>query len=377
MASGGISAQYGFLFQRKAFIYYAVNNAATNQTYTFEGKDDIDISTEDGIYFICSSSSQSDSIQVKSSTVDVSCFCKAICNWLLIDDATGNHILFLENELPFSIDDSTITTIIKYIGDGKNNKRSSIARKTYDKYKDNIENDPSPLSDKINTLLHSLKLIVLGMNDLDKRLEEVFFSNYCQDIKEYDLAKVKRLERFISYINLEIDKAIKAKMPYILLFPNFIKTIMQVKEEISDERYITSIPEIKKKVKDEATHIVTERTSREVRQLFLVDQSEQFVIDGIVHELIYKDFREVYVDQKELELINIEQDAYENYKTALFSLEEQDTHIPKKVYSETVKLAIEGNLLPDGSVYRKGCYIYLTGDNVEEDTQITWGQDND
>lgn len=375
MANAGIVAQYGFLFQRKVFVLYALRNAAANQSYTFEGKDDIDISLEENIF--CMHTLGSDFIQVKSGTVDETCFCKVICNWLLLEAESCSPTLFMENELPFSIDDSIKDKILEYISNGKEKKNSSIARKVYEKYKNLISDDPTSLFDRICTLLSSFKQVVLGMDDIDRCLEEVFFSTYCQDIKEYDLAKVKRLERFISYINQEIDNSIKSKSSYILLYPNFIRIIMQVSDEISDKKYVTNIPELKKRVKDQATRIVAERTTREVAQLYFVDQSDQFVIDGIVHELLYKDFREVYIGQKELELTNIEQDAHENYETALFSLKDEDTHIPKKVFQETVKIPIEGNLLPQGSVYRKGCYIYLTGNDIDEENQITWGDGNE
>lgn len=374
MANAGIVAQYGFLFQRKAFVLYALSNAAANQSYTFEGKDDIDVSTEESIF--CMHAPESDFIQVKSGIVDETCFCKVICNWLLLDEGSYSPTLFMERELPFPVDDSIKDKILEYISNGKGKKNSSIARKVYEKYKNIISNDFTPLVEKVCALLSSFKKVVLGMDDLDRRLEEVFFTTYCQDIKEYDLAKAKRLERFLSYINQEIDNSIKMKIPYILLYPNFIKIIMQVSDEISDKKYITNIPELKKKVKDEATRIVKERAIREVEQLYIVDQSDQFVIDGIVHELLYKDFREVYIGQKELELANIEQDAHENYETAIFSLEDKDTHIPKKVYQETVKIPIEGSLLPQGAIYRKGCYIYLTGNDIDEENQITWGDSN-
>lgn len=375
MANAGIVTQYGFLFQRKAFIFYVLNNAATNQSYTFEGKDDIDISAEESIF--CMHTLGSDFIQVKSGTVDETCFCKVMCNWLLLEGEACNPTLFMENELPFPADDSIKDKIIEYISNGKEKKKSSIARKAYEKYKNLIPDNLTSLSDRIGVLLDSYKQVVLGMDELDRRLEEVFFSTYCQDIKEYDLAKVKRLERFISYINREIDNSIKVKAPYILLYPNFIRIIMQVSDEISDKKYVTNIPELKKKVKDEAARIVEERATREVEQLYFVDQSDQFVIGGIVHEILYKDFREVYIEQKEVELTNIEQDAHENYETALFSLKEEDTHIPKKVYQETVRIPIAGSLLPQSSVYRKGCYIYLTGYGIDEENQITWGAGNE
>ena len=45
-------------------------------------------------------------------------------------------------------------------------------------------------------------------------------------------------------------------------------------------------------------------------------------LEEVFHELLYKDFRDVYISQKEVEIINLEQNAYENYMTAKFSLDE-------------------------------------------------------
>ena len=61
---------------------------------------------------------------------------------------------------------------------------------------------------------------------------------------------------------------------------------MTVCDEISDHRYIAKIPELKKRAKSEATQLVKDNAIREVRQLYLVDKHDEFVIDGIVHELI-------------------------------------------------------------------------------------------
>ena len=374
MNNAGIIAQYGFLFQRKAFIYYVLSNIATNKSFSFEGKDDIDVSIEESIY---SMSTSGDSfVQVKSASVDETCFYKIICNWLLAEEKNIKFILFLENELSFPIDNAMQDRILEYISVGRTKKKSSIARKAFEKYKDSIINGDSILAEKVSTLLKTFEREIFDMETLDQKLEELFFSTYCQDIKEYSLAKVKRLERFITYINQDIDASIKQKTPYTRIDSDFIKLILRVCEEISDEKYIANVLELKRNARDKAARIVAERSTREVKQLYTVDQSDQFVIDGIVHELIYKDFREIYAAQKELELANIEQDAHENYTTALFSLDEESSRIPKRVYQETVRIPIEGSLLPSGSIYRKGCYIYLTGDNVADENMISWSEEN-
>lgn len=94
MNNAGITTQYGFLFQRKAFILFALENAGTKQTFTFEGRDDIEISADESIYSV--KSADASYIQVKSGTISESCFCKVICNWLLFDkESSGTVILSL------------------------------------------------------------------------------------------------------------------------------------------------------------------------------------------------------------------------------------------------------------------------------------------
>lgn len=372
MNNAGITAQYGFLFQRKAFILFALENAGTKQTFTFEGKDDIEISADESIYSV--KTSDSSYIQVKSGTVSQSCFCKIICNWLLLDKAPSDAVvLFVENQLEALVGGDTKDAILEYIMQGRRKKKNSIAWKTYNKFQALIKENQDAFLNTIERFLQTMKLHICSMDELDRRLEKAFFENYCRDITEYELAKSKRLERFISYINQEIDNALKYQRPCILLYSDLMKMIMTSSDEINDHRYVAKIPELKKRAKSKATQLVEDNTIREVRQLYLVDKHDEFVIDGIVHELIYKDFRDIYISQKEVEIINLEQNAYENYMNAKFLLDEPESSIPKRVYQHTVEKPIGDSLLPDGPVYRKGCYIFLTGDDIAEGNQISWG----
>lgn len=374
MNNGGITSQYGFLFQRKAFIFLALENIGIEKAFIFEGKDDIEITGDESIYSV--KASEAYYIQVKSGTVSEECFSKVVCNWLLLDkmDSDTTMLFFAENPLP---DNITEDTIFEAILKGKEKRNNSIARKTYNKFHVMIENNPDSLKKQIRELLDKICYDICSMQDLDHRLEQVFFSTYCQDITEYDLAKSKRLERLISYINQDIDNAIKVKKPFTLLFSDLVKHIIKVCEEITDHRYIAKIPELKKKFRKEAIQIASDHTLREVRQLYLVDHANDFVIDGIVHELIYKDFRDIYSIQKETEITNLEENAFENYQNALFALDKAEAAIPHKVYQNTISLPIGGELLPDGPIYRKGCYVYLTKDDIAPEIQITWGNDNE
>ena len=376
MNNAGITAQYGFLFQRKAFILHALENANTKQFFTFEGKDDIDVTADESLCLYHEPNGRY--IQVKSGHVDETCFSKVICNWLLLNTAIDTPLqLICENPLEFPLDDALLKKITDYILEGESKKKSSIARKVYDSLKTIITTNIDEVHAQIKNLFSRVTIDVCDMVQLDNRLEEVFFSTYCQDIRKYDLAKEKRLNRLISYVNEEIDNAIQAKKPYELHYPNLVRLIVQVAEEINDHCYSVNISEIKKKSREDAKRIVAERSTREVKQLYLVNRQEAFVVEGIVQELLYKDFRDVFAENKNVEITNIEQNAFENYITAKFSLDDADLDNPKKIYSRTVEIPIDSSLMPSGIIYRKGCYIYLTGDNVDPESQITWGEDND
>lgn len=376
MDNAGITAQYGFLFQRKAFILHALENANTKQVFTFEGKDDIDVTVEESLCLYQEPNVRY--IQVKSGHVNEACFSKVICNWLLLDaDVDAPLQLICEHPLEFSLDDALVKKITDYILEGEKKKKTAIARKVYDSLKSIITTNIDEIHAQIKKLFSRVTIDVCDMVRLDSRLEEVFFLTYCPDIQEYDLAKEKRLNRLISYINEEIDIAIKAKKPYELHYPNLMRLIMQVAEEINDHCYSVNILELKKQSREDAKRIVAEKAKREVTQLYLVNRQEAFVIDGIVQELMYKDFREVFSENRTVEISNIEQNAFENYSSAKFSLDDSELADPKKVYNQTVQQPIESNLMPPGIIYRKGCYIYLTGDTVDPDNQITWGENND
>lgn len=376
MNNAGITAQYGFLYQRKAFILHALENANTKQFFTFEGKDDIDVTANESLCLYHEPNGRY--IQVKSGDVDENCFCKVICNWLLLDaDIDAPLQLICEHPLAFSLDDTLVAKITEYILKGEKKKKTAIAWKVFDSLKSIIKTNIDELHAQINALFSRVTIEVCDMPCLDRRLEEAFFSTYCPDIQEYDLAKEKRLDRLISCINEEIDIAIKAKKPYDLHYPNLMRLIMQVAEEINDHRYSINILELKKQSHEDAKRIVAEKATREVKQLYLVNGQEAFVIEGIVQELLYKDFRDVFVDNRKVEISNIEQNAFENYSSAKFALNESESADPKKVYNQTIQQPIESSLMPPGIIYRKGCYIYMTGDNVDPDSQITWGENND
>lgn len=369
----GITSQYGFLYQRMVFIYEILNNISKGHIFVFEGKDDIEISSNEKISSI--SINQDKCIQVKSGIVDISCFSKVVCNWLLLSELTNlQYYLILENELDFELTvDQQVDYIYNYIIKGQKKKKSSIARKTYDKFSSNI----STVKSSIKTILDSYEKSIITIEKIDEVLFDTFKTDYCSDIKLYDMAVEKRLIRFIQLINDDIDNFIKNKKPYSIMYSQIISKIQQTCEEISDTQYKVNISCLKKSLISEATKLVEKKTSREVQQLFLVNSATNFVVENIVNELVYKDFRAVYNEPKYTDIINIEENASENYKDTVYSLSEEDKKIPKIVFKETTSKPICSELLMDSPIYRKGCYIFLSGDKIETEKQISWGINNE
>ena len=78
----GITVQYGFLYQRYAFIKIALDNAGMDRFFVYEGIDDIDIAEEYRISVVKQYNNQF--VQVKSGIVSHDCWAKVIGNWLLI-----------------------------------------------------------------------------------------------------------------------------------------------------------------------------------------------------------------------------------------------------------------------------------------------------
>ena len=108
MNDAGITSQYGFLFQKKAFILLSLENIGIKKVFTFEGKDDVEITEAESIYFV--KVSDVNYIQVKSGAVSRECFSKVVCNWLLFDkiDVHTNVLLFMENPLSVTITEDII-----------------------------------------------------------------------------------------------------------------------------------------------------------------------------------------------------------------------------------------------------------------------------
>lgn len=371
----GITAQYGFLFQRYVFIDTVICHASMDLFFTYEGADDINVNNSliaEDIALV--STSKNTYIQVKSGTVSKECWAKVLGNWMLTDDhEEGTFSLICENELGFDInDEGTIDKVYKYFENGRTKDKRAIAKRVYEKkFKNNSEDEVrkaiKDLTKKCSVRVCSMGLI---MESLDQKISET----YCTDIKVYERAKQSRSERLVEYLMAEIDRAIKDKNKYTLTFPKLMEVVGKVKNEISDEKYIVNTSEIKKKKKKEVEALIKDSNLREIRQLRLVMNDPGFITKELVNELLYKDFRDVY-EEGGIEVSNIEDIAYTNFQDAMFAFD--DTPSPRDVFYNTTKREIHSSIMPDSPIYKNGCYVYLTGEEADDEKQISWGTEDE
>ena len=211
-------------------------------------------------------------------------------------------------------------------------------------------------------------------DEMKEELLKVFTDTYCTDVKIYEKAKERRFKRFIEYIFAEIDAAIEKKKKYTITFQKLMDIVNRVRAEISDNKYNIETAEIKKRKKTEAEKLIKDGKIREIKQLLLVQNNLGFVMGELVKELLYKDFRDVYVDGGN-EISNMEDMAHTNYEDAL--LEFDKTPTPKEIFLQTTRKPIVSSILDNNSIYRNGCYVFLTGDNIDPDLQISWGEDDE
>ena len=307
--------------------------------------------------------------------VSKECWIKILGNWLInndeIDYATYNVVL--ENELSFDPENEDILQkTVEYFFAGKTKQSTSIAYKVYKKYIEGVDNAQSYLANMIKKIQRKITCDVYCFDGIKADSLGIFIDNYCRDITSYNAAKECRFERFIDYIQKEIDKSLERKSSYILRFPSFISIIQRVTEEISDHKYIININETRAKKRKEAENLLNGSRVREVEQLKIVSDNPGFIVKELVNELLYKDFRNVYVDNANTTIVsNMEYTAYSNYEDVKLSFESNPG--PKMVFDKTVEKPIPSSIVDNSPIYIHGCYVFLTGDDADSDKQITWG----
>ena len=167
--SAGIAAQYGFLYQRYAFLKLALENAGMDRFFVYEGVDDVDISEENRISAVSGYNKQF--VQVKSGTVSRDCWAKVIGNWLMIEDERPSYRIILENALSFDFKAGDVVSgVLDYFVSGSGKAPTSIANKVYKRFLEG--KGEAVLKEYITGMLDQIFFDVFSMEQLSTSIEE-------------------------------------------------------------------------------------------------------------------------------------------------------------------------------------------------------------
>lgn len=335
---GGISAQKGFIYQRVAFICYALITSSFKKI-GYENKDDITIECDNVIYFI-QAKNHSDNFY--------NCDMKdVIKSWIKYDNLKE----YAKKEKKYIL-----------ILSGKSSINKENLKESYDDtLTHNIINQFKILEYKSFDVLEQISIKALKkfqknkkVNINDKILEEQYNALY-------------------SEVSSKIDKSMKIKKPYIVSIKDWQYIVDNIVYKINDELYEINpskrIEEIKSS--DELINKF-KKTNRAYQQLLSVfPQDQDSIMIYLVYNILYNEFRDIYNELHHNEIDNWECDAIVNYKDTINDKSIMDNN---KLFTETLKRKLNIEFIKSSPLYSNGCYIYLTEDFIDKQKQITWNK---
>ena len=374
MDNSGIISQYGFEYQKLAFLYCAIQINNTD-IITYEGQDDVEIEEEKTLWKFQTLKSL---CQVKSGDVTLPVFKKIILNWLLKMDQAEHFICISENQVPVH-DEEFVDTFTKEIIDSSKRKDALISKV---KVKSSTQKNTDDLKADIKKILTEAEFLCLNVDTLVEESIKKFGELYCAETDPEVISRERYL-MLCDNIHKNITQSILKKKNYALSYRNLFKEISTVCEAISDSKYDVPFIEFKTRCHSTVAKILDSQSDA-VRQLKLVfPKNEQAVIQGLTKQMFYMDLRQHFVDiNKEKEINALEYLAKENYEITLQDFEGYgDVRTPFKTYSDTLKKPLSVPLPSESSsnflYYRHGCYIYLTDTGIDENLKIKWGEIED
>lgn len=355
-----------------------VLRVSKTQNFVYEGKEDIDIDKNDeNDNLVSFKDEDSEDIQVKSGKVTQLIWAKVVENWIILENQ-HKKILVAENDFQFKKnDDKTINYILNDIKKGKEKKKTAISRQTYDNLDSKFGDDENQWKEQIQNTINNAEIIVKSLGEIEKEIEDNYKSDYCSDICTYEKAKELRVNAFKKECINRIEQFIGRKKPAVFKYSDFITIESMVKDNISDHKYQVNVEELMPKKREKANQLLNKEQIREVIQLKSVNSKPDFIVEELVREMFYKDFREVYADTtKKTEIKNLEYTAFSNYKDTKFELELDEKYTPRNLFFKTIQKGLGmSQLFPGGPIYNHGCYIYMTGQKINKEIQISWKED--
>ena len=336
---GGISAQKGFIYQRVAFICYALITSSFKKI-GYEKNDDITIECDNIIYFI-QAKDHSDNFY----NYDMKDVIKSWIKYYNLKEYSKKekkYILILSGKS--SIDKEKL----------KENYNDTSTHNIIKQFKI-LENKSFDVLDQIS--IKALKKFQKNkkVNINDKILEEQYNALY-------------------SEVSLKIDKSMEIKKPYIVSIKDWQYIVDNIVHQINGETYNINTSDRIKEIKSSDEFInKLKKTNRAYQQLLSVfphDKQYQ-LMNYLACNILYNEFRDKYNEIYQTSIDNWEGEAVWNYNQTVDDISINNNN---QLFHETLKKILNIEFIKSSKIYSDGCYIYLTEDFIDEDKQITWNK---
>lgn len=335
---GGISAQKGFIYQRVAFICYALITSSFKKI-GYEKNDDITIECDNIIYFI-QAKDHSDNFY----NYDMKDVIKSWIKYYNLKEYSKKekkYILILSGKS--SIDKEKL----------KENYNDTSTHNIIKQFKI-LENKSFDVLDQIS--IKALKKFQKNkkVNINDKILEEQYNALY-------------------SEVSSKIDKSMKIKTPYIVSIKDWQYIVDNIVYQINGETYNINTSDRIEEIKS-SDEIINKfkKTNRAYQQLLSVfPQNQDSIMIYLVYNILYNEFRDIYNELHHNEIDNWECEAVANYTDNINDISIMNNN---QLFMETLKKKLDIEFIKSSTLYSKGCYIYLTEDFIDKDKQITWNK---
>lgn len=374
MNKAGLYSQRGFEFQLRFFVlnFLKLNKG---EEILYEGMDDIELAN-DYIPIMGVNKLGSSFIQVKSGDVDRDIFKKIIMNWLLNYDENREYKCCFENPLSENYlqdKDSFANNLIDDITSTDKSNRSIIG-----KLKALYTNKINILKDRILHLINQLRINVKNEDNLNLEIKTIYKNHYAED-NVPDIINDNRIEYLINSVRGKIADSIMKVITPKFKYKDLIDYLYKATEAINDNNFDMTFFDFKTRNTNRVYQYLDKSIA--AKQLRLVKDDDQFIINNLVEEIFYKQFREFFINtNSEYHINNLELSANENYNRARMELD-SNTLTPLSLYLKTTGKKLESPLFKNNSTnnnfYSEGCYVFLTDDDAPEQFKIEWGKLDD
>ena len=381
MPGAGVTSYRGFLYQQEFFYKFLLKNINNGDfNIGFEVSDDVNIE-----YKLASISYKKILIQVKTGDLDDDDFYKIFDNWL-IETAFDSYKeyryqLISEKKVSFDVDSNFFTALKKHIGEAKDADIRTIKRKAYNKIKDL---DSSFVDNILNHIIDNYDVIDnYSIETIKREQYEIFDSRFCVDInKDLIVPRKERFDFVKQKITNEMVASIESRWGYSISNVDFTKYLILACQKYGNEIFDPDFIEFrnKNKVERQIESILSE-DKLEVKQLRLAERSDEQIYEDVLRELFYRRLIDFYKEKDINKVLSTHEEAKNNYRDALDKLDFYGKEkSPKNIYFTTTQTPIKSKIISQAgeSVFlQKGCYIYMTSQEVDDNTRIKWGDIDD